>query len=124
MNSRWLTLVSLSLLAFAFFVMAWQFRHWKAVDFTSIAVSCVRAEHLPKVSHIPDREGCVSAGECRFLDLVLPKDARVFMPDMTGPTNHGKMGYYYFATYYLFPREIGVSVDQPARISPGEVFRR
>jgi hypothetical protein len=47
--------------------------------------------------------------------LVLPKDARVFMPDMTGPTNYGKIGYYYFATYYLFPREIGVSVDQPAR---------
>jgi hypothetical protein len=117
MNNRWLTLVSASLVAFASLVIAWQVRHWKAVDFTSIAVSCVRAEHLPKVSHIPDREGCVSAGECRFLDLVLPKDARVFMPDMTGPTNYIKAGDYYFATYYLFPREIGVSVDQPARIT-------
>ncbi len=37
------------------------------------------------------------------------------MPDMTGPTNYGKIGCYYFITYYLFPREIGVSVDQPAR---------
>ncbi|MGB7749749.1 MAG: hypothetical protein WBN75_20970 [Verrucomicrobiia bacterium] len=39
------------------------------------------------------------------------------MTDMTGPTNYGKIGYYYFVTYYLFPREIGVSVDQPARIT-------
>ncbi len=37
------------------------------------------------------------------------------MPNMTGPTNYGKIGYYYFVTYYLFPREIAVSVDQPAR---------
>jgi hypothetical protein len=117
MNSRWVTLVSVSLVAFAILVMAWQFRHCKAIDFSSIAVSCIRAEHLPKISHIPDREGCVSAGECRFLDLVLPKNARVFMPDITGPTNYGKAGDYYFATYYLFPREIGVSVGQPARIT-------
>jgi hypothetical protein len=37
------------------------------------------------------------------------------MPNMTGPTNYGKVGYYYYPTYFLFPREIGVSVDQPAR---------
>ena len=115
MNSRWLPLVSASLVAFAILVIAWQFLHWKVIDFSSIAISCNRAEHLPKISNIADREGCESAGECRFLDLVLPKDARVFLPDMTGPTNFGKLGYYYFITYYLFPREIGVSVDQPAR---------
>ena len=51
------------------------------------------------------------------LDLELPKDARVFMSDMTGPTNYGKIGYYYFTTYYLFPREIDVSTDQPTRIT-------
>ncbi len=117
MHSRWGTLVSTSLVAFAGFVIVWQFLHCKAMDFSSLAVSCIRAEHLPKISRIPDREGCVNAGECRFLDLVLPKDARIFMPDMTGPTNYGKIGDYYFATYYLFPREIGVSVGQPARLT-------
>ena len=39
------------------------------------------------------------------------------MSDMTGPTNHGKIGHYYFTTYYLFPREIDVSTDQPTRIT-------
>ena len=117
MNSRWLPLVSASLVAFAILVIAWQFLHWKVIDFSSIAISCNRAEHLPKISNIADRESCAGAGEGRFLDLALPKDARVFMPDMTGPTNYGKIGRYYFATYYLFPREIGVSVDQPTRIT-------
>ena len=37
------------------------------------------------------------------------------MMNMTGPTNYAKIGQFYFTTYYLFPREIGVSVDQPAR---------
>jgi hypothetical protein len=39
------------------------------------------------------------------------------MTDMTGPTNYNKIGYYCFFAYYLFPREIGVSVDQPTRLA-------
>ena len=39
------------------------------------------------------------------------------MPDMTGPANYNKIGDYFFLTYYLFPREIGVSLDQPTRIT-------
>jgi hypothetical protein len=116
MNRRWVTLVSTSLVAFTIFVIAWQFLHWDAVDFPSIAVSCIRAEHLPKISSMVERNK-PAAGLGPALDLALPKDARVFMPDMTGPANYGKIGYYYFETYYLFPREIGVSVDQPARIT-------
>ena len=27
-----------------------------------------------------------------YYDLVLPKDARIFMTDMTGPTNFDKLG--------------------------------
>ena len=114
MNSRWVTLVSASLVAFAIFVISCQFLHWDAVDFPSIAESYMLAKHLPKISSIVERNK-PAAGLGPALDLALPKDARVFMPDMTGPTNYGKMGYYYFETYYLFPREIGVSVDQPAR---------
>ena len=84
------------------------------MDFPSIAISCIRAEQLAKISSIVERNQPAS-GLGPALDLALPKDARVFMPDMTGPTNYGKIGFYYFVTYYLFPREIGVSVDQPAR---------
>jgi hypothetical protein len=114
MNSRWRTFVSASLVAFAILVMAWQFRHWKATDFSSITISCLRAEQLPKISSYVDRNQPHS-GMGPALDLALPKNARVFMPDMTGPTNYAKIGQFYFLTYYLFPREIGVSVDQPAR---------
>jgi hypothetical protein len=114
MNSRWRTFVSASLVAFAILVIAWQFRHWKATDFSSITISCLRAEQLPKISSYVERNQPHS-GMGPALDLALPKNARVFMPDMTGPTNYAKIGQFYFLTYYLFPREIGVSVDQPAR---------
>jgi hypothetical protein len=36
---------------------------------------------------------------------------------MTGSTNACKAGVYFFLTYYLFPREVAVSVDQPARMT-------
>jgi hypothetical protein len=116
MNSRWLTFVSASLVAFAILVMAWQVRHWKATDFSSITISCLRAEQLPKISSYVDRNQPHS-GMGPMLDLALPKDARVFMMNMTGPTNYDKIGQFYFTTYYLFPREIGVSMDQPARLT-------
>jgi hypothetical protein len=74
---------------------------------------------MAKISDIVKRDQIIirASGLCRYVDLVLPKDARVFMPDMTGPTNYDKIGYYFYITYYLFPREVGVSVDQPTRIT-------
>ena len=39
------------------------------------------------------------------------------MTDMTGPTNYSKIGYYYWATYHLFPREIGTSLDHITRLT-------
>jgi hypothetical protein len=73
---------------------------------------------MAKISDIVKRDRIILAsGFCRYVDLVLPKDARVFMPDMTGPTNYDKITYYYYVTYYLFPREVGVSVDQPTRLT-------
>ncbi len=50
---------------------------------------------------------------------MLPKDVRIFMTDMTGPANYNKIWYYFYATYYLFPREVGVSLDQPTRTKDG-----
>jgi len=120
MNSRWATLVSASLVAFASLVITWDFmitwRYWhgQGVDFSSITISYIRAEQLAKIPSYTERNQSFS-GMGPALDLALPKDARVFMPNMTGPTNYGKIGYYYFVTYYLFPREVAVSVDQPAR---------
>jgi len=126
MNNRWLSLVSASLVAFAslvitwHFVITWQVWHLKVVNlpnFPTIAISCIRAEQLAGITNIVDRSRnfIPASGMCWYSDLVLPSDARVFMTDMTGPTNYGKIVYYYYVTYYLFPREIGVSVDQPAR---------
>ena len=103
MNSRWNALVSAPLVAFAILVIAWQVGHWNATDYSSIATSCLRAEQLPKISTIWDRNQPHS-GMDPMLDLALPKDARVFMMNMTGPTNYAKLGQFYFTTYYLFPR--------------------
>jgi len=119
MNSRWGAFIAATLVAFASFVITWQIRHYDdSQDFySSVSLSILRGGQLAAISDISKRDGQFNpASEShRHLDLMLPIDARVFMPDMTGPTNYGKIGYYYFATYYLFPREIGVSMDQPAR---------
>ena len=39
------------------------------------------------------------------------------MTDMIGPTNYGKTGYYFWTTYYLFPREVGTSLDHITRLT-------
>jgi len=121
MNSRWAALVAASLVAFASLVITWQFRHYNDVKdpYPSISLSLLRGEQLSVISDIVEREKQISpaSGSCRFLDLVLPKDAHVFMTDMTGPTNYNKIGYYFWITYYLFPREIGTSLDHITRIT-------
>ena len=53
------------------------------------------------------------SGICRSIDARIPANARVFLLDMLGPENAGKIGYYYFLTYYLFPREVAISLGQP-----------
>ncbi len=53
------------------------------------------------------------SGVGRNLDRQLPPDARVFLPNMLGPENSGKGGYYFFMTYYLFPREVSISAGSP-----------
>jgi hypothetical protein len=126
MNSRWATLVAASLVAFASFGVTWQFRHYDGGEekpykepYPSLAQSFLRGERLAGISNIVDRsqEYLSAAGTSQYFDLVLPKNARVFMMDMTGPTNNFKMVIYHYMTYYLFPREIGVSVDQPTRMT-------
>jgi hypothetical protein len=118
MNSRWTALVAASLVAFASLVITWQFRHYDGGEkdaYSSLAQSFLRGEQLANIPIIVarSREFILASGTCWYYNLVLPKNARIFMTDMTGPTNYDKIGYYFYITYYLFPREIGVSVDQP-----------
>ena len=122
MNNRWATLVAASLVAFASLAITWQVRHYDAGgdgSYASLAQSFLRGEKLSGISNIVDRsrEFIPVAGPGRYFDLILPINARVFMTDMTGPANYSKIVYYYYYTYYLFPREVGVSVDQPTRIA-------
>ncbi|HEV2210606.1 MAG TPA: hypothetical protein VG167_17665 [Verrucomicrobiae bacterium] len=56
-------------------------------------------------------------GACRRLALALPPDARIYMDDMVGPTNSERGLLYAAVTYYLFPREVATSLDQPALIT-------
>ena len=121
MNSRWINLASLSLVLFAGLVIAWQFVHRDGSGFgnygplVSVVQSYSRGEKLAKISNIVDRDMIGFARFGRFLDLTLPMDARIFMMDMNGPTNYEKIGYYFYITYYVFPRDVGVCVDQPIR---------
>ena len=111
MNSRWATLVAASLVAFASLVITWQLRHYDDVSdpYPSVSLSLLRGEQLAAISDISERDSQITPfyGSVRKMDLVLPTDARVFMTDMTGPTNYYKMGYYYFMTHYSFPVRLG-----------------
>jgi hypothetical protein len=49
----------------------------------------------------------------RSVDAQIPTNARVFMGGMLGPENSGGLGYYFFLTDYLFPREVAISLGQP-----------
>jgi hypothetical protein len=117
MNSRWAAFVAASLVTFACFVIAWQFLHHDRP--LSVVQACIRGGQLAAISDMVERDKTITpaSGSCRFLDLVMPKDTHVFMADMTGATNYDKAGYYYYLTYYLFPREIGTSLDHITRIT-------
>ena len=121
MNKYLAAFIAAAVAAFASCALTWQCGHSVArqnEQYSSLAQSFLRGQKLAGVSNIMARsqEYVTAAGTLGYYDLILPENARVFMTDMTGPANYHKIGYYYFITYYLFPREIGVSVDQPTRI--------
>jgi hypothetical protein len=121
MNSRWAILIAGSLVVFSGLVITWQIRHYDDLPAAhrSLSLSILRGEQLALITNIVDRSQLYipASGTFCYLDLVLPEDARVFMTDMIGPTNYDKIGYYFYAAYYLFPREVGVSLDQPTRLA-------
>jgi len=124
MNSRWAVFVAATLATFASLVIAWQLvhRHGPGAGMepeSCIALSWSKGKDLAKIHDIVPRVGAYwpGVGTWWTLALALPENARVFMTDMTGPTNYSKIIYYYSAIYYLFPREIGVGVDRPTSIT-------
>ena len=118
MSSRWAIPISLLLVAFTGLVLTWQIVY-RSEPVPFIVQSFYRGEKLAKTSSIVDRDRdvCESSASDRNLDLILPPTARVFVTNMTGPTNYSKVGYYYYLTYYLFPREVAVSIDQSTSIT-------
>ena len=120
MNSRWATLVAASLVTFASLVTTWQFRHHDGGEngpLASPVQTFFRGELLAGISNIVDRSQNLdeASGGGKYLDLVLPSDAHVFMTDMIGTTNNN-IGLFFCMTYYLFPREIGTSLDHKTRL--------
>jgi len=87
----------------------------------STAAAFAQGKYLAHVTNIMERDdaGGPTGGSDRRFGRILPADARVFLTDMTGNTNGAKAGYYYFLTYYLFPREVAVTLDQPRFTSDG-----
>jgi len=122
-NHRWTTLISIVLALFAGFVGVMQLFVININGDTngnaSVISYGVLQQKLTAATNLWEAEGIVLpfAGTCRYLDLRLPPDMRIFVPDMTGKTNFSKGGDYFFLTYYLFPRDIAVSLDQPARVT-------
>ena len=92
MNSRWAAIIAASLVIFAGVVITWQFRHYDGGGedlHAFVGQSVLLGSQMAGMSNIVEREKQiipVSSGS-RFYDLTLPKEARVFMADMTGPTN-------------------------------------
>jgi hypothetical protein len=124
MKNRWLSFVSMSLVIFAGLVTAWQVAHRDGPGAGMVPESCIalswhKGQDLAKIHDLVPRASAYwpGVGAWWTLDLVLPEDTRIFMTDMTGITNYFKTAYYYSATYYLFPREIGVSVDRPTTLN-------
>ena len=93
----------------------------KRLGMASIAGALSMGEYLANTPDIVKRDFVVyaAAGADRTLDITLPANARVFMTDMTGTTNSGRLGNYYYLTYYLFPRDVEVTLDEPRYTANG-----
>jgi hypothetical protein len=121
MNYRLKAIVIASLVAFASLVIIWQFRHYNDVldPYPSVGQTFLRGKYFASISDVLKRQSAMTWGsEQAFgIDLWLSKDVRIFMPDMIGPTNYSKIGNYFWFTYYLFPREIGTSLDHITRLT-------
>jgi len=117
MSHRGTILASVLLVVFGVLVLTVQVAGFnsKRLAMASVFGSLSMGEYLANTPDIVKRDFVVdpAAGADRTLDLTLPVNARVFMTGMIGTTNGGRLGNYYYLTYYLFPREVAVSLDEP-----------
>jgi len=56
-----------------------------------------------------------SSGNFRRLDGWITPDARIFASGLIGVTNGPRLGNFFWSIYYLFPRHIDASLDEPPR---------
>ena len=122
MHRRCSVLLGSCLAAFACLVVLWQVvnrdggKYWPS----SIIPCYVQGNRLSEISDIPERDTAFypPAKHMRYLDMLLPKEARIFVQGMVTVTNFVPTVLpFAFSTYYLFPREIGVSLDRPAQLT-------
>src|SRR6185437_2776229 len=121
MNKRWIISINASILLFTSFVVISQLRDFSSPQYGmgSAALLPKKCEMLSQMTNIIDRDATIrsSAGADRYLDLTLPKNARVFMTGILGTNASGRSGNYYYLTYYLFPREVGASIGGPVQFT-------
>ena len=117
MNQRSVVPASLLLVIFGGLMVAAQLRDCYSIRLGSgsIVNSLLNGEYLANTPDIVRRDFAVNhaAGTFRLLDLSIPANARVFMTGMTGTVNGDRLGNYYYLTYYLFPRDVAVTLDEP-----------
>ena len=85
---------------------------------TTFSMSQVRVHQLEAQSDPINRDAlCLpAAGGWRLLDATIPTNSRVFILGALGPQgNTGRLNGYAFLSYYLFPREVAISLGAPAQ---------
>jgi hypothetical protein len=60
-----------------------------------------------------------SSGNFRRLDQLIAPEAKLFASGLIGSENGRRLGNFFWAIYYLFPRRVEASLDTPPRFTSG-----
>ncbi len=73
-----------------------------------------RAQMLERIEDPIERDkyGIPLSAYGRMLDSTLPSDARVFLIGVLGEDGRRNLGYHTFFAYYLFPRDVDISLGR------------
>lgn len=116
-----LPITGVFLVSFAVVVALTQFFHGDLAFYGAPSISqfAVHIRQLAAFTNLVEFESRENPfdGACRKLELALPPNARIYMDDMLGFTNLGRTLMYASVSYYLFPREVATSLDEPALIT-------
>jgi hypothetical protein len=58
-----------------------------------------------------------SSGNFRRLDELIAPEAKLFASGVIGPENGARLGNFFWAIYYFFPRQVDASVNMPPRFT-------